>query len=94
MTITKKIVHLFNELNDFMKYYCFMYQMMLTPMWKGLETRLREQAEIVRQTLGMVASGMLTIRHAETFALTDVGRAHEFLEAGKAIGKVTLRIGP
>ena len=67
--------------------------MMLTPMWKGLEGRLRDQAEILRRALALVADGLLTIRHAETFALADAGRAHAFLESGKAIGKVTLRIG-
>jgi NADPH2:quinone reductase len=67
--------------------------MMLTPMWKGLEARLREQAEIVRQALALVAGGQLVIRQAENFALADVAKAHALLESGKAIGKVTLRIG-
>lgn len=67
--------------------------MMLTPMWKGLTARLRQQADIVRKALALVAEGKLSIRHAETFALADAGKAHEFLESGKATGKVTLRIG-
>ena len=67
--------------------------MMLTPMWKGLTHRLAEQAAILRQALALVASGRLTIRHAETFGLADVGRAHAYLESGQAVGKVTLRIG-
>ena len=67
--------------------------MMLTPMWKGLSARLKEQAEIVRQALALVAEGHLKIRHAENFALADAAKAHEFLESGKALGKVTLRIG-
>lgn len=66
--------------------------MMLTPMWKGLSTRLAEQAAILRQALGLVAAGQLTILHARTFVLTDVAAAHAFLESGKAIGKVTLQI--
>ena len=66
--------------------------MMLTPMWKGLESRLREQAEILRQALVLVAGGQLSIRHAETFPLAEAGLAHAFLESGKAIGKVTLKI--
>ena len=66
--------------------------MMLTPMWKGLTARLAEQAAILRQALALVAAGKLTIRHAETFALADVGRAHAYLESGKALGKVTLQI--
>lgn len=66
--------------------------MMLMPMWKGLEGRLREQAAILRQALDLVASGKLKVRHAATFALAEAGRAQAFLESGKAIGKVTLQI--
>jgi NADPH2:quinone reductase len=66
--------------------------MMLTPMWKGLKDRLREQAEIVRQVLELVAQGRLKIRHAATFPLAQAGDAHALLESGQAIGKVTLRI--
>ena len=66
--------------------------MMLTPMWKGLEHRLRAQAEIVRKALALVANGTLTIRHAATFPLAEAGKAHALLESGQVIGKVTLRI--
>jgi NADPH:quinone reductase len=64
--------------------------MMLTPMWKGLEGRLREQADILRLALGLVAAGRLTVRPAATFALADAAKAQLYLESGKAIGKVTL----
>ena len=67
--------------------------MMLMPMWKGLESRLREQADIVRQALALVADGRLAVRHAGNFALADAAKAHAFLESGKAVGKVTLHIG-
>jgi len=66
--------------------------MMLTPMWKGLAQRLRTQAEIVAKALQLVADGRLKIRIAECFALADAGQAHAFLESGKAVGKVTLRV--
>ncbi len=66
--------------------------MMLTPMWKGMQTRLNEQAAIVRQALDLVAAGKLSIRQAATFPLAKAGEAHQFLEQGKAIGKVTLEI--
>lgn len=66
--------------------------MMLTPMWKGLTARLAGQAAILRQALALVAAGKLTIRHAATFALSDVARAHAYLESGQAMGKVTLQI--
>lgn len=66
--------------------------MMLTPMWKGLEVRLKEQAAILRQALDLAAAGKLKIRHAASFPLAEAGKAHTFLESGKAMGKVTLEI--
>ena len=66
--------------------------MMLTPMWKGLEGRLREQAVILRKALTLVAEGKLTILHAANFPLADAGAAQAMLESGTAAGKVTLRI--
>jgi len=66
--------------------------MMLTPMWKGLTQRLKDQAEIVEKALELVAQGRLKLRLSESFALADAGKAHSFLESGKATGKVTLRI--
>lgn len=66
--------------------------MMLTPMWKGLEARLREQASILRRALDLVAAGKLVIRHAATFPLAEAGKAHALLESGKAVGKVTLQM--
>ncbi|MEQ9259833.1 MAG: zinc-binding dehydrogenase [Roseovarius sp.] len=67
--------------------------MMLTPMWLGLEPRLRAQAGIVREALGLVAEGRLRVAHAETFPLAEAGKAHGYLESGQAVGKVTLAIG-
>ncbi|HEV7252717.1 MAG TPA: zinc-binding dehydrogenase [Mesorhizobium sp.] len=66
--------------------------MMLTPMWKGLRERLEAQAEILRQSLGLVADGRLKIRHAASFPLSQAAEAHAFLESGQAVGKVTLQI--
>jgi NADPH2:quinone reductase len=66
--------------------------MMLTPMWRRLETRLREQAEILGKSLKLVAERKLRILQAATFQLSEVAEAHAFLESGKAIGKVTLKI--
>lgn len=66
--------------------------MMLTPMWKGLESRLREQAGILREALGLVQSGKLKIRLSERFNLADAAKAHAYLESGQSSGKVTLAI--
>ena len=66
--------------------------MMLTPMWKKLVPRLKEQAGIIRQLLAMVAEGQLKILHAASFPLSEAGRAQATLESGNAVGKVTLQI--
>lgn len=66
--------------------------MMLTPMWKGLDMRLQDQAQIIRDGLKLVAAGRLIIRHAATFRLAAAADAHAFLESGKAVGKVTLQM--
>lgn len=66
--------------------------MMLTPMWQGLETRLRAQTAILRQALQLVSDRKLAIRHAATFPLAQAGKAHALLESGQAWGKVTLQI--
>jgi NADPH2:quinone reductase len=66
--------------------------MMLTPMWKGLTDRLKAQATIVGKALQLVAEGKLRLLLSESFALADAGKAQAFLESGKAVGKVTLRI--
>lgn len=67
--------------------------MMLTPMWLGLTSRLRAQAQIVREALALVENGALRIKHAETFPFQDVAAAHDYLETAHAMGKVTLKIG-
>jgi NADPH:quinone reductase len=66
--------------------------MMLTPMWKKLDDRLSQQAEIVRKLLAFVAERKVKVRHAATFPLVQAGNAQSLLESGKAIGKVTLQI--
>lgn len=66
--------------------------MMLTPMWKGLTERLKEQAEIVSRALQLAADGKLRVLLSENFALADAAKAQAFLQSGKAVGKVTLRI--
>jgi NADPH:quinone reductase len=65
--------------------------MMLTPMWMGLQDRLRAQADIIARCLQLVAEGKLRIMLAESFTLADAAKAQAFLESGKATGKVTLR---
>lgn len=64
--------------------------MMLTPMWKGLRDRLTRQAEIVRQAVGLLSSGKISVHVAATFPLAEAARAQAMLEAGGMMGKVVL----
>jgi NADPH2:quinone reductase len=64
--------------------------MMLTPMWLGLEERLRAQTAHVRSALALLASGQLQIVIDRVFPLSDAASAHRHLESGQAMGKIIL----
>jgi NADPH2:quinone reductase len=66
--------------------------MMLTPMWLGLEDRLRAQAAHVRAALALLAAGKIQIVIDRVFALAETAAAHRHLESGQAVGKVVLSI--
>jgi NADPH2:quinone reductase len=66
--------------------------MMLTPMWRELAGRLRQQAERVRRALDMTAKGKIRVVVDRTFPLVRAGAAHAYLEGGKAVGKIVLEI--
>lgn len=62
---------------------------MLIPLADGIE-RERHQV-ILKEIKGLVESGGLKILKAEkAFPFTRVGAAHEYLESGKAAGKISL----
>lgn len=67
-------------------------EMMLTPMWLGLQDRMRAQADHIRQGLSLVAAGKIRVVIDRTFALKDTAAAHQHLESGQATGKVVLSI--
>ena len=60
--------------------------MMLTPMWKGLETSAcGPRPASCERCSTLVADGKLTIRHADRPShLADAAEAHALLESGKA----------
>jgi NADPH2:quinone reductase len=67
--------------------------MMLTPMWLGLKSRLKHQAEIVAEAMALLAAGKLMLHIDSLFPLAEAATAHRRLEAGSMTGKVVLRIG-
>ena len=66
--------------------------MMLTPMLLGLQDRLDNQAEIVRQGLQLLDAGKLRIEIDSRFAFDDLVSAHRRLDEGKASGKIVIAI--
>jgi NADPH2:quinone reductase len=66
--------------------------MMLTPLWRGLRARLRQQADRVQKSMTLLAGGKLRIVVDQVFPMTEAAAAHRYLETGKAIGKVVLTI--
>ena len=66
--------------------------MMLTPMWRGLFTRLHEQAQMVRKGLDWLGRGELKVHVGRTCSLEDACDAHRLLEMGGSTGKIVLTI--
>jgi NADPH:quinone reductase and related Zn-dependent oxidoreductases len=66
--------------------------MMLTPMWRGLRTQLRHQADRVGKAMALLADGRLRIVVDRSFPLAAAADAHRHLESGKSLGKVVLEI--
>ncbi len=64
--------------------------MMLTPMWRGMRARLREQAAILRTGMELLAEGRLSVHVQRTFPLAAVAEAHRLIERGGCTGKLVL----
>jgi NADPH:quinone reductase len=68
------------------------FELMLTPMLKGLAKAQQEQAKILRQCARLIDQGQLKIQVAETFPLEQAAAAHQRLESGSMMGKLVLLI--
>ena len=66
--------------------------MMLTPMWRRLGARLRQQADRVQKSMVLLAEGKLRVVVDQVFPMAEAVAAHRYLESGQAIGKVVLAI--
>jgi NADPH:quinone reductase len=66
--------------------------MMLTPLWRGLTARLRQQADRVQKSMTLLAEGKLRVVIDQVFPMTEAAAAHRYLESGKATGKVVLTV--
>jgi NADPH2:quinone reductase len=66
------------------------FELMLTPMLKGLVTEQIAQAKILEQCARLIDEGRLHIHCDRTFPLAEAAEAHRALEAGGFIGKLAL----
>jgi NADPH:quinone reductase len=68
------------------------FELMLTPMIRGIAAAQQHQAEILRRCAILIDDGELRIRLSKTFPLRKAAEAHRLLEAGGMLGKVALVI--
>ncbi|MGB8700196.1 MAG: zinc-dependent alcohol dehydrogenase family protein [Thermosynechococcaceae cyanobacterium] len=69
------------------------YELMLTPLLKGLTEAQIHQVDILRQCAKWFDAGQLHIDLTKTFPLEAAADAHQYLEAGSMQGKIALLIG-
>ncbi|EKQ68158.1 Zn-dependent oxidoreductase, NADPH:quinone reductase [Leptolyngbyaceae cyanobacterium JSC-12] len=68
------------------------FELMLTPMLKGLVDDQIAQAKILEQCARLIDEGKLQIRCDRTFPLAQAAAAHRLLETGGFCGKLALEI--
>lgn len=68
------------------------YELMLTPMLKGLVEAQQAQAKILQQCARLIDQGQLKIHLQQTLPLTEAATAHRLLESGSMTGKLALEI--
>ncbi|PSB13130.1 alcohol dehydrogenase [filamentous cyanobacterium CCP2] len=66
------------------------FELMLTPMLKGLTDAQKDQAKILQQCARLIDQGQLKIHLAHIFSLEEAAAAHQLLEAGSMKGKMVL----
>ncbi len=68
------------------------FELMLTPMLKGLITEQIAQAKILEQCARLIDEGRLKIHCDRVFPLAETAQAHRTLEQGGFIGKLAIAI--
>jgi NADPH:quinone reductase len=70
------------------------FELMLTPMLKGLVEAQQEQVKILQQCAHLFDQQQLKIQLNHTFPLAEAAAAHRLLEEGSITGKIVLLIDP
>jgi NADPH:quinone reductase len=68
------------------------FELMLTPMLKGMIEAQQAQAKILQQCARLINQQKLKIHLTHTFPLAEAAAAHQLLEQGSMIGKIALVI--
>ncbi|WP_088893534.1 zinc-dependent alcohol dehydrogenase family protein [Leptolyngbya ohadii] len=66
------------------------YELMLTPMLKGMMQAQIDQAKILRQCTRLIDQKELVIHISQTFPLAEAAAAHRSIETGSTMGKLVL----
>jgi NADPH:quinone reductase len=68
------------------------FELMLTPMLRGMATAQQQQAKILQQCARLIDQGQLKIHLSHIFPLAEASQAHQLLETGSVTGKIVLLI--
>jgi NADPH2:quinone reductase len=69
------------------------FELMLTPMLRGLDAAREHQMDILRQCGEWIDQGKLAIHVSRTFPLAEAATAHAQIESGHTVGKLVLNTG-
>ena len=68
------------------------FELMLTPMLRGLDTARKHQMHILKQCAEWIDAGQLELHVSQVFPLEQAAAAHRRIETGHTLGKLVLRI--
>ena len=66
------------------------YELMLTPMLRGMVQAQQDQAKILQQCARLIDQGEIKVHLNQTFPLAEAASAHRLLETGSMTGKLVL----
>ncbi len=66
------------------------FELMLTPMLRGLNKARDQQVRILEQCADLMEQGKLHIKVTQTFTLDNIQQAHKLIEEGHSMGKLVL----
>ena len=68
------------------------FELMLTPMLRGLDAARDKQVAILKQCAEWVDEGRLSVEVGARLPLIRAGEAHQLIEQGHTQGKVVLEV--